>query len=162
MAHGEYKLGKKGYMRLWREKNKDKILLTQREWSKNNRDKTNAWTKAWAEKNPEATRGYANKWARENQDKSNAQTRLYRARKLHRTPSWANLKKIERIYQLASWASKFTDEPLEVDHIIPLQGETISGLHIETNLQIITRTENRSKGNKFPYGKGRNASGIKG
>ncbi len=75
-----------------------------------------------------------------------------RAAKLQRAPSWANLKKIERIYQLAAWASKFTDEPLAVDHIVPLQGKNISGLHVETNLQILTRSENLKKSNSYVGG----------
>lgn len=37
----------------------------------------------------------------------------------------------------------------EVDHIIPLQGRTVSGLHVETNMQVITRAENRAKWNHF-------------
>ena len=77
---------------------------------------------------------------------------MKRAEKADRTPSWANMQKIELIYQLSRWASKFTDEPLEVDHIIPLHGKNISGLHVETNLQILTRSENRAKSNNFGFG----------
>jgi len=38
-----------------------------------------------------------------------------------------------------------------VDHIIPLQGETISGFHILKNLQYLTVSENSKKSNQFPY-----------
>lgn len=83
--------------------------------------------------------------------KYTAQQSLSRATKNNRTPAWANLKKIERVYQLAAWASKFIDEPLHVDHIIPMRGKFISGLHVENNLQILPRNENSVKGNKFAY-----------
>ena len=38
-----------------------------------------------------------------------------------------------------------------VDHIVPLQGETVSGLHLSENLQIITESQNASKYNRYPY-----------
>lgn len=66
----------------------------------------------------------------------------YRASKLQRTPQWANLDKIKEIYNNCP-------EGYHVDHIIPLQVEFISGLHVENNLQYLTARENCSKGNKF-------------
>ncbi len=65
-----------------------------------------------------------------------------RARKLNATPAWADLDKIKEIYRNCP-------EGYEVDHIHPLQGKFICGLHVENNLQYLTVSENRSKGNKF-------------
>ena len=64
-----------------------------------------------------------------------------RARKLHATPSWANLETIKQIYACAEGA--------HVDHIIPLQGELVCGLHVENNLQYLTVEENLKKSNTF-------------
>ena len=65
-----------------------------------------------------------------------------RAAKLQRTPSWADDLVIRMIYEDCP-------EGMHVDHIIPLQGELVSGLHVAWNLQYLTPEENLSKGNKF-------------
>jgi hypothetical protein len=66
----------------------------------------------------------------------------YRATKLQRTPAWVDLGHIKTIYQ---------DCPsgYHVDHIIPLQGELVSGLHVPWNLQHLPASENFSKNNRF-------------
>lgn len=66
----------------------------------------------------------------------------YRCSKLNRTPSWANLNVIKQYY---------LDCPkgMAVDHIYPLQGKLVSGLHVENNLQYLSPEANSSKCNKF-------------
>ena len=64
------------------------------------------------------------------------------------TPLWANKKAIKEIYEICIKTTKTTGIKHEVDHIIPLRGEFVSGLHVEWNLQVIKATENRSKSNK--------------
>tara|TARA_X000001382_G_C3049592_1_gene140629 strand:+ start:59 stop:517 length:459 start_codon:yes stop_codon:yes gene_type:complete len=65
-----------------------------------------------------------------------------RAYKLQRTPKWANFETIKQFYLNCP-------KGYHVDHIIPLQGKNVSGLHILNNLQYLTKTQNLSKGNKF-------------
>lgn len=75
-----------------------------------------------------------------------------RASILSRTPLWLTQEDFDTIslfYQIAKIKQEITGIPHEVDHIVPLQGKTVSGLHVPCNLQVITRTENRSKGNSF-------------
>lgn len=62
---------------------------------------------------------------------------------VQRTPSWANHKAINDIY-LRAHANGLT-----VDHVIPLRGKNVSGLHVENNLQILPRKANSAKGNFF-------------
>lgn len=64
------------------------------------------------------------------------------AKILKATPSWANREKIKEIY-------KTCPEGYHVDHIIPLQGDKVSGLHVENNLQHLPASENISKSNKW-------------
>lgn len=56
---------------------------------------------------------------------------------------------IQEIYSLCSCRTQVTGIPHEVDHIIPLQGKNVSGLHVPSNLRIITRIENRRKRNDY-------------
>lgn len=66
----------------------------------------------------------------------------YRAIILNALPYWANLEAIKLIY-------KNCPEGYEVDHIIPLQGGIITGLHVPENMQYLTRQENATKSNIF-------------
>lgn len=65
-----------------------------------------------------------------------------RASQIDRTPSWANLDIIKRVYACCP-------EDCHVDHKVPLQGDIVSGLHVESNLQYLTAEENLHKGNKL-------------
>ena len=62
-----------------------------------------------------------------------------------RSPVWRDLKKIGRLYSQARIKSLRTGIPHVVDHIIPLQGKKVSGLHVEENLRVVTYSENAEK-----------------
>ena len=103
-----------------------------------------AWRK-WHAK-PEVKRRSSDatlRWARENPGKHTANVLRYKARKANRTPAWADLEKIKSIYVRAA------ELGLTVDHAIPLRGKRVSGLHVETNLVMLSKSENSSKGNSF-------------
>ncbi len=72
-----------------------------------------------------------------------------KAAKLLRTPAWADKEAIRAVYALARKRTVKTGIPHHVDHVIPLQGETVSGLHVDGNLRIITATENIRKKNHW-------------
>ncbi len=71
-----------------------------------------------------------------------AKTIAYQSRKINAVVKFSNLSKIKEIY-------KNCPKGFEVDHIIPLKGKSVSGLHVECNLQYLPIAENRSKSNKF-------------
>lgn len=93
-------------------------------------------------------------WREANKGKCNADAMKHYAIKLQRTPPWLTkeqLAEIEEFYitvKELQWLSDPSD-PLQVDHIVPLQGKNVSGLHVPWNLQIIPRSLNLSKNNKF-------------
>jgi hypothetical protein len=64
-------------------------------------------------------------------------------------PRWANKHVIAGIYKKCKELSSATGIPHQVDHIIPLRGKTVCGLHVESNLQILPASENLRKRNRF-------------
>ena len=76
----------------------------------------------------------------------------HRAVKLQRTPAWLDedsLWMIEQAYELAALRTKLFGFSWHVDHVIPLQGRVVSGLHVPFNLQVIPALQNIAKHNKF-------------
>jgi hypothetical protein len=81
-----------------------------------------------------------------------AYVRKRQAARLQRTPKWLTEVDFERIqneYKLAALLTKLTNSPWHVDHIVPLQGKLVSGLHVPYNLRVLPAKENVSKANKF-------------
>jgi hypothetical protein len=75
-----------------------------------------------------------------------------RARKLQATPKWlsgSDLTAIKCKYSVAAMFNKYSDVRYAVDHIVPLQGKTVCGLHVPWNLQVIPVKDNLKKGNKL-------------
>lgn len=122
------------------------------DWINNNRDKKNASTKKWREKNPELRADYGRKWRSENPDKNRAKAARRRAARVLRTPSWLSefdKARIRSKYEEAERLTRETGIAHHVDHVIPLNGEFVSGLHVPDNLQVLTEFANLSKGNRF-------------
>ncbi len=101
----------------------------------------------WAKDNPEKVVAKTRRWQEANPDKCERQRS--RRHMTSRRPGWANKFFIQEIYDLARRRTKATGVPWVVDHIIPLKNPLVSGLHVENNLRVVTRTENAAKGNRF-------------
>lgn len=128
------------------------------EWRSKNPGAFKAWAAAndrteyrrdWYEQHRDAEPQRYAAWAKANPHKKNAALAKRKAAKKLATPAWANLAAIEAFYKEAARLTKETGIRHEVDHIIPLQGEFVCGLHHEGNLQILTRSENARKRNKY-------------
>jgi hypothetical protein len=89
------------------------------------------------------------KYKRDNPHKVRAKDVQRRLACRQATPKWANWREIEGVYQEARAMRERTGIRYEVDHIVPLRGKTVCGLHCEANLQILPARDNGSKNNKF-------------
>lgn len=87
------------------------------------------------------SKGY-NSWRINNLQKKAFKESIRRSDKLKRTPKWTNLKDIEIFYANCP-------KGYHVDHIIPLKGKDVSGLHVLENLQYLPAIDNIKKGNKY-------------
>lgn len=83
------------------------------------------------------------KYREANREKVRAQNAKRRAAKLQRTPKWASHERMNKIYAVTKL------HHVHVDHIVPLQGKNVWGLHVENNLQFLHPSENVRKHAKF-------------
>ena len=138
----------------WRQTNSTR----DKEYYEDNKEVILAYYKERYQNNKEAMKLRNSTWKHNNPDKRSLQKIKCRTAKKQREVSWSNLEKIKQIYidckeiNLAARAAGCM-ERFVVDHIVPLQGKLVSGLHVDNNLQIITNRENCSKHNKFTSGR---------
>ncbi len=125
----------------WFQKNKLKVYEKRKlyEWD------GATYYAEYRQKHREKLKAYISSWQKQNPHKLKAIKAKRRAAKLNRTPKWLSLQEKKQISEF------YLKCPpgYEVDHIIPLQGKLVSGLHVLTNLQYLPVVENRAKGNKF-------------
>jgi hypothetical protein len=143
---------RKVYAAAWYIRNKDKVLANSKKWQKENKDKEILRSRQWRKNNPEKERIHCSNYRKENPDYFANQSAERRARKLNATPKWINEDEqflIKEIYSLAKLRTKVTGVEWQVDHIIPLKGKLVSGLHVPMNLQVIPKLENIKKSNNY-------------
>ena len=105
--------------------------------------------KAWVERNRDRTKAAARRWYQRNLAVARLKLAIHGASRRQRRVPWANQEAIAAFYAKAALLTRTTGRTHVVDHIVPLKGRTVSGLHVENNLCIIERFENARKSNKW-------------
>jgi hypothetical protein len=121
-------------------------------WRAANPDKAKLINKKFREANREQRNAHKRKWLQINKGHVNAYNVTRHAAKLQRTPVWLSefdKLKIQCLYQLAAMRNAESGYAWHVDHIIPLQGKKVSGLHVPDNLRVIPAVDNNRKYNLY-------------
>ena len=138
--------------KIWYEKNKQRLIAKAAKWNKDNPERRKEIKTQWAENNKDKVNKSRKQWKLNNKAKIYTAISVRRANLLKATPKWVDknaLKDIESFYICSQMFSMYTGQKYHVDHIIPLRGKKVSGLHVPNNLQVIPAKENLSKRNIF-------------
>lgn len=137
--------------------------LRHKQYRENNREKISEYNRLYKEKKKDHISKYNKQYIKDNKNVLVSKHKIYRAknralynawqnareaRKILATPLWADRTQIESVYEQAKKLEEQTGIKYHVDHVVPLRSPLVCGLHVETNLQILTATENISKGNR--------------
>lgn len=154
-SHKTGKYGKRGICKPCRinkqlEYQKDNFVVSsyRADWYQENKERIQA------SYDKKAKMRYNKEYAVLNSGKMNAKSAKRKAAKLKATPVWLNqdqLKSIEELYWLAKDLKAVSGETYHVDHIIPLQGKGVCGLHVPWNLQILPADINIRKRNNVEF-----------
>ena len=127
---------------------KEEVRERKAEWYQDNKEKV---IEAANTRPLHVKRVYQNAWKERNIIWVRADTKARRRKHREATPKWLTKQEkseIRQLYQIAITMTKTTGEQYVVDHIVPLRGESVCGLHVPWNLRVITQEENLKKSNK--------------
>jgi hypothetical protein len=127
--------------------NKEKIAASHAAYYAENKEKFAARCAAYRAKNKEKLAAYQVTYYAENKEKGAAKSARRRAFKFQATPAWADHEKIAAVYSHAADMSTLVGDA-HVDHIYPLKGKFVRGLHVHQNLRVMYGPENCAKSNK--------------
>lgn len=124
------------------QEHKTKRSETQRAWLLENP----GYGRTYRRRNRRRIQSVQREWRKENRSRSNMTMRINwaraKAKRLHRLPAWSDAQAIAAFYRRCP-------EGMTVDHIVPLQGDIVSGLHVLENLQYLSKADNDQKNNHW-------------
>jgi hypothetical protein len=126
-------------------------LAHNKDWFENNKVRHSELTAKWYSENKDQHLENSRNWYANNRYRKIATCSAREKRIVNATPKWLSQEQklaIQTIYKIASELSNNLQK-FEVDHIVPIKGKTVSGLHVPWNLQVITQSQNRRKAAKL-------------
>lgn len=128
----------------------DPSLAAQKELrAANARVRATEWYRSNLERALANVKAYRPKWVKANPHVIAAKSQRRNAIKANACPVWSDSKRINRVYYIARRVSEITGVEHQVDHVIPLRGKYVSGLHVPENLRVVTAEYNLLKSNKY-------------
>lgn len=124
--------------------NRDKEIQRRKDNYAQNKSRYAAQSASWRAEHPEKMLEYKRKWKKANRGKVNADWMKRAAAKIQATPSWLSEEQVTQIETIY----KNCPAGFHVDHIVPLRGKSVRGLHVPWNLQYLPAAENVRKGNR--------------
>jgi hypothetical protein len=140
------------YHKAYYEANKARIAAVKRAYRAANKEKIMANKRAAYLATREASLAQKREYRQANKGKINFLCSMRKKVVKQRTPMWLSpfdRLKIKCYYSVAAMLARNNGEPWHVDHIVPLQGKLVSGLHVPNNLQFLRGVDNIRKKNKF-------------
>lgn len=132
------------------QREREKLLDQTAKWAKDNADKRQVAAKRRYAQNRDVALKHSKEYYQKNKSTVYTKTARRRAARISRTPVWADQVAIKSYYDVCSFFNELNGYiKYHVDHIVPLQGKNVSGLHVHHNLRVILATENLSKNNRF-------------
>ena len=126
--------------------NKEKRQAAIKRYRDNLPEGTTArWVKEWRKKNPEKELAKRQRYIDRHPGRLAMHTAAYRAQKIKATPKWLTEEHHKQIAEIYATCPKDCD----VDHVVPLRGKNVSGLHVPWNLEHMEKLDNMSKGNRL-------------
>lgn len=121
----------------------------RKQYYQDNKEREKALANKWNSNNTERHRQYYNKYYNNNRHKEIHRGRVKQLKRGHRVPDWADMEAIKAVYDEAKRLTLEHGIQYHVDHVIPLQGKLVSGLHVHTNLRVLPAKDNLSKSNTY-------------
>jgi hypothetical protein len=137
--------------RAWRAANPEKrreMNLRGRS-SERGRERARRKARQWYEENKLRAYATSREWKERNKDRLAPMAAARQAARRDRRPAWQSRSEMVCFYESARRVSRCLGIPHQVDHVVPLFGKLVSGLHVPGNLRVIPASINQKKSNKF-------------